>query len=52
VRLERRESTFLVNAHQAAVSSNIGREDGCQPPFDAHFGHKYRPPHRDSRRLR
>ena len=27
-RLERCESAFLVNAHQAAVAGNIGREDG------------------------
>src|ERR1017187_2454016 len=26
--LERSESTFLVNAHEAAVAGNIGREDG------------------------
>jgi hypothetical protein len=41
--LKRRESAFLVNTHQAAVSGNIGREDGSQPPFDTRLGHKYRP---------
>jgi len=35
VRLERRERTFLVNAHQAAVAGNISRKDGSQPPFGA-----------------
>src|ERR1019366_655736 len=41
--LKRRESSFLVNTHQAAVSGNIGREDGSQPPFDTRLGHKDRP---------
>ena len=40
VRLERCESTFLVNAHQAAVAGNIGREDGSQPSFDTRLGHE------------
>ena len=41
--LERRESTFLVIAHQAAAAGNIGRKDSRQPPFDPRFGHKDRP---------
>jgi hypothetical protein len=43
VRLELRKCYFLVYAHQAAVLSHIGRENGCQPPFDAMFGHPGRP---------
>ena len=42
VRLECCESAFLVNTHQAAVASDIGREDGSQPPFDPRLGHKNR----------
>jgi hypothetical protein len=37
---ERCESTFLVNAHQAAVAGNIGREDGGQSPFNTRLGHE------------
>ena len=33
VRLERRESAFLVYAHQPAVAGDIGGEDGGEPPF-------------------
>src|SRR5262249_8829866 len=41
--LERRKSSFLVSTHQAAVTSNIGRENGSQPSFDPRLGHKGRP---------
>src|SRR5262249_4377075 len=41
--LERRESSFLVSSHQAAVTGNIGREDGSQPSFDPRLGHKGHP---------
>src|SRR5262245_14113469 len=41
--LERRESPFLVSAHQAAVTGNVGREDGSQSSFDPRLGHKGRP---------
>ncbi len=39
-RLKRCESAFLVNAHQTAVTGNIGREDSSQPPFDTRLGHR------------
>ena len=45
--LKRREGTFLVDAHQSAVSGNVSREDGGQPPFDTRFDHKCGPPCRD-----
>ena len=45
VGLERSESAFLVDAHQAAVASNVGCEDSGQSSFDALFGHKDRPNH-------
>jgi len=32
---------------QPAVAGHIGSEDGSQPPFDARFGHEYRPDYRD-----
>jgi hypothetical protein len=41
--LERRESSFLVIAHQAAIAGDIGREDGSEPSFDACLGHEDRP---------
>ena len=47
VGLERCESTFLVNAHQAAVAGNIGCEDGGQPPFNARLCHEDCPYPRD-----
>ena len=42
-RFERCESAFLVNAHQAAVAGDIGRENGGQPPFYPRLGHSDRP---------
>jgi hypothetical protein len=38
--LECGESAFLVNAHQAAVTSDISSEDGSQTPFDPRLGHE------------
>ena len=40
VRLERCESTLLVNAHQPTVAGDIGRKDRRQPPFDPRLGHE------------
>ena len=51
VRLERCESAFLVNAHQAAVAGNIGCEDSGQPPFDPRLGHENCPYPRDFDRV-
>jgi hypothetical protein len=39
VRLECRERTFLVHPHQPAITGNVGREDGSQPPFSARHSH-------------
>jgi hypothetical protein len=38
-RLQSGEGTLLVSAHQFAVTSNIGCQDGGQTPPDAFFGH-------------
>ena len=43
--LERCESAFLVNTHQAAVAGDIGSEDGGQPPFDTRLRHRNRSTH-------
>jgi hypothetical protein len=34
-----RQSTFFVNPHKPAITSDISREDGGQAPFDPRFGH-------------
>ena len=36
--IEPRQRAFLVNAHEAAVSGDIGRKYGSQPPFDTRLG--------------
>ena len=35
MRLELRERTFLIDAHEAAVASHVGCQDGCKPSFYA-----------------
>jgi hypothetical protein len=40
-RLKRSESALLVNTHQAAISRDIGRQDGGQSPFDTRLGHRF-----------
>jgi hypothetical protein len=42
-RLERCKSAFLVNCHKPAIASDIGRENGGQPPFYPCLGHEDRP---------
>ena len=42
-RLKRCKSAFLVNPHKPAIASDIGRENGCQPPFYPGLGHEDRP---------
>jgi hypothetical protein len=37
--IEPRECPFLVRAHEPAVSSDIRRKNGSEPPFHALFGH-------------
>ena len=39
--LELAKRALLVGTHQPAVSSDIGREDGCQSPPHALFSHVY-----------
>jgi hypothetical protein len=43
VRLKRCDGTLLINAHQTAISGDIGGEDGSQPPFDTFRSHEIRP---------
>jgi hypothetical protein len=38
--LEGGERTLLVPAHETAVAGDVGRQNGYQPPFDSHVGHK------------
>jgi hypothetical protein len=38
VTLELGECSFFVSAHQAAVSGDIGRQDGCEPALYAFGG--------------
>ena len=33
VGLELGERTLLVSAHETAIASHIGRQDGCEPPL-------------------
>jgi hypothetical protein len=44
VLLQTRERTLLVFADEPAVASNIGREDGGQPPLNAILGHSINRP--------
>src|ERR1019366_1167630 len=46
-RLERCESTLLVNTHEPAVASDINCEDGGQPSFDPRLDHENCPYSRD-----
>jgi hypothetical protein len=39
VSIEPRECSFLVRTHEPAVAGNIRRENCCEPPFHALFGH-------------
>ncbi len=41
--LERRQRSCLVGSHEAAITDNVGSEDGGQPAFHPVFGHE-RPP--------
>ena len=34
------KGSLFVNAHQPAVASNVGRQNGGKPPLDAGLDHK------------
>jgi hypothetical protein len=43
MRFQGRQSAFLINAHQSAVTRDVGCEDGCQPSHYAPFDHAVAP---------
>jgi hypothetical protein len=40
VRFQLSKGSLFVNAHQSAVASNVGRQNGGKPPLDASLDHK------------
>src|SRR6202011_6249281 len=41
--LQRSESAFFVRSHQTRISSELGRQDRCEPPLDPCLCHRSRP---------
>ena len=40
MRFQLSKGSLFVNAHQPAVASNVGRQNGGKPPLDASLDHK------------